>query len=183
MEYGGADVTQAFQWLLKKSAFPYKDYDERQPQEAILLKELKERFCHVNLVRNLTRPIVTRSRFRQISANLGKFLQISSNFIKFHLNSSFNSSNYQDICGPAEKEFIIDHRNKPKWKFTLQIGDECIIAPLSLFHTELLNITGTGKIARTQKPAVQQADPEDCFDAEYLRETGVIHDSKHIIFA
>lgn len=54
LEYGGADVTQAFQWLLKKSAFPYKDYDERQPQEAMLLKELKEQFCHVNLVRTAT---------------------------------------------------------------------------------------------------------------------------------
>lgn len=50
MEYGGGDVTQAFQWLLKKSAFPYKDYNERHTQEAILLKELKEQFCHVNLV-------------------------------------------------------------------------------------------------------------------------------------
>lgn len=53
------------------------------------------------------------------------------------------------------------------------MGDECIVAPLSLFHTELLNITGPGKLARTQKPSRQQPDPEDCFDAEYLRETGV----------
>lgn len=51
LEYGGADVTQAFHWLLKKSAFPYKDYDERRPQDAILMKSLKEEFCHVNLVR------------------------------------------------------------------------------------------------------------------------------------
>lgn len=58
-------------------------------------------------------------------------------------------------------------------KYTLQVGDECIVAPLSLFHTELLNITGPGKLARTQKPSRQQPDPEDCFDAEYLRETGV----------
>lgn len=51
LEYGGADVTQAFQWLLKKCAFPYKEYDERQPQDAMLLKQLKEDFCHVNLVK------------------------------------------------------------------------------------------------------------------------------------
>lgn len=50
LEYGGADVTQAFHWLLKKCAFPYKEYDERQPQDAMLLKQLKEEFCHVNLV-------------------------------------------------------------------------------------------------------------------------------------
>lgn len=55
----------------------------------------------------------------------------------------------------------------------MQVGDECIVAPLSLFHTELLGVTGVGKLAKVQKPAAHQADPEDCFDAEYLRETGV----------
>lgn len=58
-------------------------------------------------------------------------------------------------------------------RYTLQVGDECIVAPLSVFNTELLNVTGSGKIAKVQKPARQQPDPEDCFDAEYLRETGV----------
>lgn len=53
------------------------------------------------------------------------------------------------------------------------MGDECIVAPLSLFHTELLGVTGIGKLAKVQKPAAHQPDPEDCFDAEYLRETGV----------
>lgn len=67
----------------------------------------------------------------------------------------------------------MDHHNKPTAKYTLQVGDESIVAPLSLFHTELLNITGPGKQAKVQKPARQQPDPEDCFDAEYLRETGV----------
>lgn len=51
LEYGGADVTQAFHWLLKKSAFPYKEFDEKLPQDAILMKNLKEEFCHVDLVR------------------------------------------------------------------------------------------------------------------------------------
>lgn len=50
LEYGGSDVTQTFHWLLKKCAFPYKDCDPAQPQDAILLKQLKENFCHVNLV-------------------------------------------------------------------------------------------------------------------------------------
>lgn len=77
------------------------------------------------------------------------------------------------MCGPTEKEFIVDHCNKIKSNYTLQVGDECIVAPLSLFHTELLNITGPSKLAKVQKPARQQPDPEDCFDAEYLRETGV----------
>lgn len=47
------------------------------------------------------------------------------------------------------------------------------MAPLALFNTELLGVTGTGKMAKVQKLAAQQPDPEDCFDAEYLRETGV----------
>lgn len=47
------------------------------------------------------------------------------------------------------------------------------MAPLSLFHTELLGVTGKNKQAKTQKPQALQSDPEDCFDAEYLRETGV----------
>lgn len=53
------------------------------------------------------------------------------------------------------------------------MGDECIVAPLSLFHTELLGVTGVKSTAKVQKPAAHQSDSEDCFDAEYLRETGV----------
>lgn len=53
------------------------------------------------------------------------------------------------------------------------MGDECIVAPLSLFNTELLGITGACKGAKVQQPATLQSDAEDCFDSEYLRETGV----------
>lgn len=88
-------------------------------------------------------------------------------FIQSHRHNNW------DVCGSTEKEFIVDHCNKIKPKYTLQVGDECIVAPLSLFHTELLNITRPGKLAKVQKPSRQQPDPEDCFDAEYLRETGV----------
>lgn len=144
-------MTQAFQWLLKKCAFPYKEYDERNPQDAMLLKQLKEDFCHVNLVNKCINSY---------------FFSIESISICFYFIQ-------QDICGPTEKEFVVDHNNRTKSKYTLQVGDECLVAPLSLFHTELLNITGPGKLARVQKPARQQPDPEDCFDAEYLRETGV----------
>lgn len=51
LEYGGADVTQTFHWLLQKCAFPYKECNEKMPQDAMLLKSLKEEFCNVNLVR------------------------------------------------------------------------------------------------------------------------------------
>lgn len=50
LEYGGGDVTQTFHWLLKKCAFPYKDCNTSRYQDAILCKQLKESFCHVNLV-------------------------------------------------------------------------------------------------------------------------------------
>ncbi|GAB0100566.1 Actin-related protein 8 [Sergentomyia squamirostris] len=126
LEYGGGDVTQTFYWLLQKCAFPYKACKDKNPQDAVLLKKLKEDFCHVNL----------------------------------------------DICGSEEKCFDVVQPGKPfGQKFTLQVGDEAIVAPLSLFHTELLNLTGTTKMARTQIPWARQSDPEDCFDAEYLKET------------
>lgn len=59
------------------------------------------------------------------------------------------------------------------YKYTIQVGDECVLAPLGLFYTELLNITGKNKAAKVQKPCASQPDSEDCFDAEYIRETGV----------
>ncbi|XP_055716979.1 actin-related protein 8 [Phlebotomus papatasi] len=126
LEYGGGDVTQTFYWLLQKCAFPYKTCKDILPQDAVLLKKLKEDFCHVNL----------------------------------------------DICGSEEKHFDVMQPGKAfGQRFTLQVGDEAIVAPLSLFHTELLNLTGTTKLAKTQIPWTKQSDPEDCFDAEYLKET------------
>lgn len=58
-------------------------------------------------------------------------------------------------------------------RYTLQVADECILAPLGLFYTELLGVTGTSKAIIIQKPCSEEPDSEDCFDAEYLRETGV----------
>lgn len=53
------------------------------------------------------------------------------------------------------------------------MGDECIVAPLSLFHTELLSITGRNKsTVNIQISSENQTDPDDHLDAEYLRETG-----------
>lgn len=77
----------------------------------------------------------------------------------------------QDVCGPKEKTFKVENPCRATKKYTIQVGDEAIVAPLSLFHTELLNITGTGKKARVQNASY--ADHEDCFDSKYLRETGV----------
>lgn len=81
-----------------------------------------------------------------------------------HLNAS--------VCGAQEKHFTLRKPNGQWLRYTLQVGDEAIMAPLSLFHTELLNITGKSRAVHTQQSAQDQYDCEDCFDAEYLRETG-----------
>lgn len=47
------------------------------------------------------------------------------------------------------------------------------IAPMALFHTELLNLTGPIKTARTQAVTKSLVDAEDCFDSAYLRESGM----------
>ncbi|KAG7300584.1 hypothetical protein JYU34_014879 [Plutella xylostella] len=74
-----------------------------------------------------------------------------------------------DICGPQERTFLVDHPGDIVNKYTLQIGDECIISPLAMFYTDLLKITG---LKSTKIQNRQPSDPEDPFDAEFLRETG-----------
>ncbi|KAK7788285.1 hypothetical protein R5R35_013901 [Gryllus longicercus] len=122
MDYGGADITQTFHWLLQKCAFPYKTCDPSNKLDAMLLRQLKETFCHVNL----------------------------------------------DICGSQEKTFVVRQPKVPTMKYTLQVGDECIVAPLSLFQPELFGVTGT-KSVHVQKR--YSGDPEDPHDDSYLRET------------
>ncbi|XP_058461136.1 actin-related protein 8 [Malaya genurostris] len=127
LDYGGADVTQTFFWMLQKCAFPYKECDQKTPLDVVLLKQLKEEYCHVNL----------------------------------------------DVCGSLEKSFTVQRPQQGKYKYTLQVGDEAIVAPLALFYTELFSVTGVNRsVPKTQKPSTAQSHPEDCFDAEYLRETG-----------
>lgn len=121
MEYGGGDITQIFYWLLQKCAFPYRECSDENKLDCMLLRKLKEDFCHVNL----------------------------------------------DICGSQEKSFVLKQPGKAVYHYTLQVGDECIIAPLSLFSPELFGITGT-KALITQK--LSTGDPEDPHDELFLRE-------------
>lgn len=51
-----------------------------------------------------------------------------------------------------------------------QVGDECLIAPLSLFQPELFRITGTHNVHIQKRSS---GDPEDPYDENYLRETSV----------
>ncbi|KAI5748896.1 hypothetical protein M8J76_003011 [Diaphorina citri] len=73
-----------------------------------------------------------------------------------------------DVCGCFEKSFAVRQPKKPVTSFVIQVADECLIAPLGIFHPELLGLTGT-KIVVTQSRAV--SDPEDPHDGDYLRET------------
>lgn len=50
----------------------------------------------------------------------------------------------------------------------LQVGDECLIAPLALFRPEMLGVTGP-KQARVQSR--NPGDPQDPHDDNYLIQT------------
>lgn len=85
-----------------------------------------------------------------------------------------------DRCGPQEREWRQEaaQPGESGAVWTVRLGDDAMVAPLALFHTELLAavVLEGGRTERAvwvQRPSIQQPDAEDCFDAEYLRETGV----------
>lgn len=73
-----------------------------------------------------------------------------------------------NVCGSQEKTFIVRKPKQQTEKYTLQVGDECLVAPLSLFQPELFKVTGTHSV-HIQKRSM--GDPEDPHDENYLRET------------
>ena len=75
-----------------------------------------------------------------------------------------------NVCGSQEKTFIVRKPKQQTEKYTLQVGDECLVAPLSLFQPELFKVTGTHSV-HIQKRSM--GDPEDPHDENYLRETSV----------
>ncbi|XP_043236249.1 actin-related protein 8-like [Amphibalanus amphitrite] len=123
LDYGGSDVTQVFYWLLRRSAFPYKQCSPASRLDALLLHKLKETYCHVDL----------------------------------------------DTCGPQEHTFRVSKPHHPSLQYTLQLGDECIIAPLSYFNASLFQLTGP-KQSWLYDP--YRGDSDDPLDTGYLRETG-----------
>ncbi|KAF7994871.1 hypothetical protein HCN44_004343 [Aphidius gifuensis] len=122
IDYGGGDITQTFYWLLQKCAFPYKSCNLSNHLDALLISQLKEDSCHVDL----------------------------------------------NVCGSKEKVISVKKPKTPIERYTLQVGDECLVAPLSLFQPELFKITGTHNL-HVQKRYV--GDSEDPHDENYLRET------------
>uniref|UniRef100_A0A8C4NC82 Actin related protein 8 n=1 Tax=Eptatretus burgeri TaxID=7764 RepID=A0A8C4NC82_EPTBU len=48
LEYGGADVTRCFYWLMERSGFPFTKCQLGNRHHALLLQQLKENFCHLH---------------------------------------------------------------------------------------------------------------------------------------
>ncbi|CAL4167632.1 unnamed protein product, partial [Meganyctiphanes norvegica] len=73
-----------------------------------------------------------------------------------------------NVCGAQEKTFTVQSPGSKPVSYTIQMGDELIVAALSLFYADLLKITGS-KFIVTQK--LNPGDPDDPFDENYLRDT------------
>ncbi|XP_001605850.1 actin-related protein 8 [Nasonia vitripennis] len=73
-----------------------------------------------------------------------------------------------NVCGSQEKTFSVKKPRQPTENYTIQVGDECLIAPLSLFQPELFRVTGAHSV-HIQKRSM--GDSEDPHDENYLRET------------
>uniref|UniRef100_UPI00358F88E1 actin-related protein 8 n=1 Tax=Myxine glutinosa TaxID=7769 RepID=UPI00358F88E1 len=48
LEYGGADVTRCFYWLMERSGFPFTKCQLGNRHHGLLLQQLKESFCHLH---------------------------------------------------------------------------------------------------------------------------------------
>ena len=76
-----------------------------------------------------------------------------------------------DICGTAEKSFSVP-RNGYNLKFSVCLSDECLMAPLSLFNIDLLELTREeANTKRVNYMSRNEGDPEDPHDNIYLEAT------------
>ena len=77
-----------------------------------------------------------------------------------------------DICGTAEETFLVSSLGSNEaFRYTVYLSDECIIAPMALFHPELLEISRAPKENGVKYMGKNQGDPEDPHDNIYLSET------------
>lgn len=180
-------MTQVLWWLLRKCGFPHPVQLSRK-LDAMLLTKLKHQFCHVNLVRRRlifcmrkgNRGGRRKKEYRATDKSYCRthcfiydYVQCSYNLLKGRGNTCFiiyDTLSLQNECGPQEKMFSIHSPGEVPSSYTIQIGDEALLAPLGLFYPDLLRLTGPKTII-TQKP--NPGDPDDPFDESYLRETSV----------
>uniref|UniRef100_A0A2L2YMX4 Actin-related protein 8 n=1 Tax=Parasteatoda tepidariorum TaxID=114398 RepID=A0A2L2YMX4_PARTP len=73
-----------------------------------------------------------------------------------------------DIYGVQDKYFTIKRPSVPVLRYGIKVGDECLIAPLALFHPELFGITGPKKV---QTHTRNEGLPDDPYDEQYLIQT------------
>ena len=59
MDYGGSDLSRTFHWLLKGIGFPYKECDLANRIDALFIQELKETYCHLDQVIELSEYATT----------------------------------------------------------------------------------------------------------------------------
>jgi len=50
MQFGGADITRCFHWLLVRCGFPYRECRLNNRMDAMFMQELKEAYCHLEQV-------------------------------------------------------------------------------------------------------------------------------------
>ncbi|XP_054715778.1 actin-related protein 8-like [Uloborus diversus] len=66
-----------------------------------------------------------------------------------------------DVCGAQNRSFNLIRPCEPVIKYSMKVGDECLIAPLALFHPELLSLTGPKKIRVQPRYEGSHEDPHD----------------------
>ncbi|CAG2182414.1 unnamed protein product, partial [Oppiella nova] len=75
-----------------------------------------------------------------------------------------------DVCGHQEKHFRVTVPEEPVLDYTILVGEECLLAPLALFHPELFALTmSLGK--RMRILGRNDGHSEDPFDENYLIQT------------
>lgn len=79
----------------------------------------------------------------------------------------------QDVQGIAETEVVLRRPSQRVVKYSVRVGDERILAPLSVFYPDMLGLKGDHLF---QKPEKFQSDPSDPYDDDYLAQTMSRHE-------
>lgn len=79
----------------------------------------------------------------------------------------------QNIQGFKECHIQIKHPSSNIRKFTMQMGDERILAPMSIFHPDIYGLQGKNL---SKIPEKYQSDPTDPKDEDYIAQTMSKHE-------
>ena len=163
MEFGGSDIGRCFHWLLQAVGFPYKSCDITRRMDALLLRDLKEAHCHLNQV-----------CVRQMNCRSFLSLVWRTPFLM-----QWNNFQFQDLLGVQEEHIQIKHPGQNIIKYTVHMGDERILAPLSVFYPDMLGLEGR-HLCKVQER--YKSDPGDPQDEDYLIQTMSRHEQVGFIY-